>query len=108
MLPAYPKIDAIYSQDDESAVGALTAIKNANRKDIQFITGFGGSKSAYAKMVAKDPQYGASMSYLPTMGGRALAMAKQMLQGKKFPKINIEPTIVVTADNVSKYLDDAY
>ena len=42
------------------------------------------------------------------MGGRALAMAKQMLQGKTFPKDNIEPTIVVTQNNVSKYLDEAY
>jgi len=108
ILPAYPKIDAIYSQDDEAAVGALTVIKNANRTDIQFITGFGGSKSAFARMAAKDPLYGASMSYLPTMGGRAVAMAKQMLQGKTFPKDNIEPTVVVTADNVSKYMDEAY
>ena len=108
ILPAYPKIDAIYSQDDESAVGALTAIRNAKRTDIQFVTGMGGSKSAFARMAAKDPLYGASMSYLPAMGGRALAMAKQMLQGKKFPKDNIEPTIVVTADNVSKYIDEGY
>jgi hypothetical protein len=35
-------------------------------------------------------------------------MAKKMLQGQKFPKDNIEPTIVVTADNVSKYLNDSY
>jgi ribose transport system substrate-binding protein len=108
ILPAYPKIDAIFSQDDESAVGALTAIKNAKRTDIKFVTGMGGSKSAFARMTAKDPLFGASMSYLPTMGGRAVAMAKQMLQGKTFPKDNIEPTIVVTQDNVSKYLNDAY
>ncbi len=108
ILPAYPHIDAVYTQDDEAAVGALTAIKSANRTDIQFVTGFGGSKSAFARMMAKDPLFGASMSYLPTEGGRALAMAKQMLQGKTFPKINIEPTIVVTQDNVSKYLDEAY
>ncbi|MGA2381320.1 MAG: substrate-binding domain-containing protein [Spirochaetia bacterium] len=108
ILPAYPKIDAIYCQDDEAAVGALTAIRNANRKDIQFVTGFGGSNSAFALMTKKDPLFGASMSYLPTMGGRALAMAKQMLQGKTFPKDNIEPTIVVTKDNVSKYVTDGY
>jgi ribose transport system substrate-binding protein len=108
ILPAYPKIDAVFSQDDESAVGALTAIKNANRKDIQFVTGMGGSKSAYARMAAKDPLYGASMSYLPTMGGRALALAKKILQGEKFEKTNIEPTIVVTAENVQKYMKDAY
>ena len=108
ILPAYPHIDAIFSQDDESAVGALTAIKNANRKDVQFVTGMGGSKSAFARMSAKDPLFGASMSYLPTMGGRALAMAKKILQGGKFEKNNIEPTIVVTSDNVSKYMADAY
>ncbi len=108
ILPAYPKIDAIYSQDDESAVGALTAIKNAKRTDIKFLTGMGGSNSAFALMKAKDPQYGASMSYLPTMGGRALEMAKKMLQGQKFPKDNIEPTIVITQDNVAKYLNDGY
>ncbi len=108
ILPAYPKIDAIFSQDDESAVGAITAIRNAKRTDVQFITGMGGSNSAFALMTKKDPLFGASMSYLPTMGGRALAMAKQMLQGKKFPKDNIEPTIVVTKDNVSKYVTEGY
>ena len=108
ILPAYPKIDAVFSQDDESAVGALTAIKNAKRKDIQFVTGMGGSKSAYARMAAKEPLYGASMSYLPTMGGRAVALAKKILQGETFEKNIVEPTIVVTAENVQKYMKDAY
>jgi len=35
-------------------------------------------------------------------------MAKAMLQGKTFPKDNIEPTVVVTADNVAKYVNDGY
>jgi ribose transport system substrate-binding protein len=108
ILPAYPHIDAVYSHDDESAVGALTAIKNSNRKDIQFVTGTGGSKSAYARMAAKDPLFGASMSYAPTMGGNALALAKKILMGAKFEKMNIEPTIVVTSENVSKYMGNAY
>ena len=108
ILPAYPHIDAIYTQDDEAAVGALTAIKNANRTDIQFVTGYGGGKTAYKFMQDKNPLFGASMSYFPTMGGRGLAMAKQILQGKTFPKDNIEATVVVTQDNVSKYLNDAY
>jgi ribose transport system substrate-binding protein len=112
ILPAYPKIDAIYTQDDEAAVGALTEIRNAKRKDIQFITGFGGSKSAFERMNKKspnyDPMYGASMSYLPTMGGHAVALAKKILLGAKFEKDIIEPTVVVTSANVAKYLDEAY
>jgi ribose transport system substrate-binding protein len=108
ILPAYPKIDAIYTQDDEAAVGALTEIRSANRKDIQFVTGMGGSKTAFALMSVKDPVYGASMSYLPTMGGRAVALAKKILLGEKFQKDIIEPTVVVTADNVAKFINDGY
>jgi ribose transport system substrate-binding protein len=108
ILPAYPKIDAVYTQDDEAAVGALTAIKNAKRKDVQFVTGMGGGKTAFKFMSAKDPLYGASMSYLPTMGGRAVVFAKSILNGKSFKKDVIEPTVVVTQANVSKYLNDAY
>jgi ribose transport system substrate-binding protein len=112
ILPAYPKIDAIYTQDDEGAVGALTEIRSAKRKDIQFITGFGGSKSAFERMNKKspnyDPMYGASMSYLPTMGGRAVALAKKILLGAKFEKWIVEPTVVVTSANVAKYMDEAY
>ena len=59
-------------------------------------------------MSAKDPLYGASMSYLPTMGGRAVVFAKNILNGKSFKKDVIEPTVVVTQANVSKYLNDAY
>jgi ribose transport system substrate-binding protein len=108
ILPAYPKIDAIYSQDDESAVGALTEIRSAKRTDIQFVTGMGGSKTAFALMSVRDPVYGASMSYLPTMGGRAVALAKKILMGEKFQKDIIEPTVVVTADNVAKFINDGY
>jgi ribose transport system substrate-binding protein len=108
ILPAYPKIDAIYTQDDEAAVGALTEIRSAKRTDIKFITGFGGSKTAFALMSVRDPVYGASMSYLPSMGGRAVALAKQILLGASFKKDIIEPTVVVTADNVAEYVADGY
>jgi ribose transport system substrate-binding protein len=108
ILPAYPKIDAVYTQDDETAVGALTAIKNAKRTDIQFITGTGGGKTAYNMMAQKDPLYGASMAYFPSLGGRAVQLAKKILMGEKFQKDNIEPSVTVTADNVSQYMNESY
>ncbi len=108
ILPAYDKIDAVYCQDDESAIGAITAIENAGRKDVQFVTGFGGSKTAYKYLSEGNPIFGASMSYWPTMGGRALALAKSILRGEPFEKKNLDPTYVVTKDNVSKFMDNTY
>jgi ribose transport system substrate-binding protein len=108
ILPAYPKIDAVYCQDDEAAVGALTAIDNAKRTDIKFVTGYGGSKTAYKLLMEKNPRFGASMSYWPTMGGDAVVLAKKILMGEPFQKDNIQPTYVVTSENVAQYLDNAY
>jgi ribose transport system substrate-binding protein len=109
ILPAFPKIDAIYTQDDEAAVGAITAIENANRKDIQFLTGYGGSKTAYKLLQEKNPLFGASMSYWPTMGADAIRVAKKMLlENYKPSKDIIQPTYVVTSENVNQYLENAY
>ncbi len=108
ILPAYPKIDAVYCQDDEAAVGAITAIENAKRKDIKFLTGYGGSKTAYKLLKDKNPLFGASMSYFPTMGGDAVVLAKKILLGESFQKDNISPTYVVTSENVDQFMSNAY
>ena len=42
ILTAEPEIDAVYSLDDETSIGALQAIDEAGRTDIQVITGGGG------------------------------------------------------------------
>jgi ribose transport system substrate-binding protein len=108
ILPAYPEIDAVYCQDDEAAVGALTAIENANRDDIQFVTGFGGSKTAYKLMSEGNPLYGASMSYWPSMGADAVKLAKEILMGADFEKDNVIPSTVVTSENVDQFMENAY
>ena len=109
ILPAYPKIDAVYCQDDEAAVGAITAIENAGRRDIKFVTGYGGSKTAYKYLQEKHPLFGASMSYFPTMGADAVEVAKKiLLEGASFPKNQLQETFVVTSDNVHQYLHAAY
>jgi ribose transport system substrate-binding protein len=112
---SYPGIKVLVEGDGEfNQEAGRKAMSNIlpKRKDIQFITGFGGSKSAFERMNKKspnyDPMYGASMSYLPTMGGHAVALAKKILLGAKFEKDIIEPTVVVTSANVAKYLDEAY
>jgi len=108
ILPAYPKIDAVFCQDDETAIGALTAIESAKRTDIQFVTGMGGAKNAYDRMTAKDPRYGASMSYFPSMGGDGVRLAKEILRGATFKKDNLSPSYIVTSENVAQYMKEAY
>jgi ribose transport system substrate-binding protein len=108
ILPGYPKIDAVYAQDDETALGALTAINNARRIDIKFITGFGGTMDTYQKFIANDPVYIASMSYFPSMGADGVQMAARILKGGTFNKDTILPSSVVDATNVQNFIQWSY
>ncbi|NMB69530.1 MAG: substrate-binding domain-containing protein, partial [Chloroflexi bacterium] len=53
ILTSNPQIDAVYSMDDETSIGALQAIKEANRTDIKVITG-GGGMQEYFKMMPEN------------------------------------------------------
>ena len=46
ILQGQKKIDAVYTHDDDMAMGVVQAIKAANRDDEMFVTGTGGSKDA--------------------------------------------------------------
>src|SRR5262245_5231806 len=46
ILQAQPKIDAVYTHDDDMAQGVVQAIRNAGRQDEMFLTGVGGSEDA--------------------------------------------------------------
>jgi ribose transport system substrate-binding protein len=107
-LAAMTDILPAYTQDDEAALGAYNAIKNANRDDIKIITGFGGTADAYDLIAAGDPVYKASMSYFPSMGADGIQVAKKILLGESFEKDNILPTYVVTTENVADFVQFSY
>jgi ribose transport system substrate-binding protein len=108
LLPAHPRIDAIYAQDDEAALGALVAINNARRTDIRFITGFGGMKNTYELFRRNDPVYIASMSYFPAMGFTGIDTIVRLVRGERVLKDTIIRSVAVGAWNVNEFWDDSY
>ena len=108
VLPAFPHIDAVFTQDDEAALGAMNAIQNANRTDIQFITGFGGTQTVFELYEANDPFFLGTASYFPSMGVDAVEIAVRILRGESFDKFTTIPSVWVNADNVSEWMAHAY
>ena len=107
LLEKYSQIDAVYSMDDETSMGAIQAITEAGRTDIKAITGGGGCQE-YFKMIA-DEQYAglglASALYSPAMIQDAIQVAIQVLNGETVEAVKVIPTTIVNADNVADYLD---
>ncbi|KPF46237.1 substrate-binding domain-containing protein [Rhizobium sp. G187] len=73
-LTKYPKIDVVWCQDDDMAVGVLQAIEQAGRTDIQYIIGGAGSKDMIKKVQDGDKMVPVNVLYPPSMVGTAMEL----------------------------------
>lgn len=105
ILTANAKIDAVYSMDDETSIGALQAITEAKRTDVKVITGGGGCQEYFNLMPEYEDIYVQSALYSPTMVTQAVDMAISVLKGEDVDPVLIIPTTIVDRDNVADYLD---
>ncbi len=104
ILTNNPEIDAVYSLDDETSIGALQAIKEAGRTDIKVITGGGGCQE-YFNMMPDNDIYVASALYSPQMVENAVDEAVELLNGEEVEEKLVIPTTIVDKDNCDEYLD---
>ena len=105
ILIANPKIDAVFSLDDETYIGALQAIADAGRTDIKAITGGGGCQE-YFQIIADSKDINAcSALYSPLMVKDAVDAALALLKGETVDAVKVIPTTIVDRTNVDQYLD---
>lgn len=105
ILTSNPKIDAVYSMDDETSIGVLQAIKEANRTDIKVVTGGGGMQEYFKMMPENQDIWIESALYSPAMVRDAVDMAVAILKGEKVDAVKIIPTTIVDRDNYTEFID---
>lgn len=67
ILQKHPAIDAVWAQDDDIALGAEQAIREANRADEMWIFPGAGMNTIVKRVMDNDPMYPANMTYPPAM-----------------------------------------
>jgi ribose transport system substrate-binding protein len=106
-LTAYDHIDAVFSLDDETSIGALQAISEAGRDDIKVITGGGGCQEYFQMML--DEKYKdiwvSSATYSPDMIVDCVDNIIAVLQGEEIEHKLVKPTTIVDRDNVAGFLN---
>ena len=106
-LTANAQIDAVFSMDDETSIGALQAIVEAGRTDVKAITGGGGCQEYFNMMT--DEKYAdiwvSSATYAPDMIVACIENAVKVLDGEDIDHTIVMPTSVVDRDNVADYLN---
>jgi len=107
-LVANPEIDAIFAIDDEMALGALQAVKEAGRTDIRYITGAGGEKNFFEAIMEEDAIEMATFLYSPQMIQDAIQVAIDIVNGEDYDEVTVIPAAQVDRDNVDDYyVEDA-
>ncbi len=107
ILTTHDHIDAVFSMDDETSLGVLVAIQEANRTDIQVVTGGGGCQEYFQKMAENQDLWIQSALYSPAMVEDAVDNALALLKGEEVEQVKIIPTTVVDRDNCDQYLDES-
>ena len=103
-LTKYPKIDVVWCQDDDMAVGVLEAIEQAKRTDIQYVVAGAGSKDMIKKVMDGDKMIPVDVLYPPAMVGTAMELTAAAV----FNQVPVRGTYVldatlVTKDNAKSY-----
>jgi ribose transport system substrate-binding protein len=109
MLLKHAEIDAIWASDDDMALGAEQALKEANRKNVWMLGG-AGMKDVIKRVMDKDPLFPADITYPPSMIAVGMHLAAASLRDGKakersqfMPKHILLDVELVTPENAKNY-----
>ncbi|HTQ11741.1 MAG TPA: ABC transporter substrate-binding protein [Fimbriimonadaceae bacterium] len=87
MLLKNKHIDAVWAQDDDMALGAEQAIKEAGRQNEMWILGGAGMKDIVKRVMDGDKMFPADITYPPSMVADAIQTTVSILRDGKKDKI---------------------
>lgn len=108
-LTKFPKIDVVWCQDDDMAVGVLQAIDQAKRTDIQYVIAGAGSKDMVKKVMDGDKLIPVDVLYPPAMVATAmeLTVANFYNQAPVRGSYILDATLVTKANAKDFYFPDS-
>ena len=105
-LTRFPKIDAVFGEDDPTALGALEAIQAENQKGIK-VFGVNGNKDACAAIKAGQ-MYGTDLQMSYLVGVYTVRAAYDVTHHRLIPRTILAPTAPVTRANIDKWMSHCW
>lgn len=102
ILTGNPNIKAVFASNDNMALGAVEALKAANKLKDVMVVGFDANPDAAASIIAGDMT--ASVAQAPkNMGAFAVENLVKLQKGEKIDPVIDTGTVLVTKDNADQY-----
>lgn len=101
MLSANPQACGFFTQHDEAALGALTALEESGRAEEVVFASFDGSPES-VELIKQGKLVAASMQQPVLMGRISMEVGLKHLRGEEVETETSVPTILVTPENVEE------
>ena len=108
LIQSNPEIDAVYAENDEMALGAIQALKDAGKdpgKDVKVVS-IDGTRQAVQAIITGD--INAVIETNPRFGPLAFDTFEKYLAGKPIPQKIIVQDDVYTKNNAQEKLNETY
>lgn len=103
-LSRFPKIDAVWAQDDDIAIGVIQAVRQARRQDELFIVGGGGMKDIVKRVMDGNELTPVDVLYPSSMISTAMELtALKFVSGSPIEGEYILGSPLITQDNAEDY-----
>jgi ribose transport system substrate-binding protein len=107
-LTRFPDIDAVWAQDDDIALGAIEAIRQAGRDGDMWILGGAGMQQMLQRVAAGDALVPADVSYNPAMIATAIALTTaHYTDNIQIAGRYILDSTLITKDNAAEFMDES-
>jgi ribose transport system substrate-binding protein len=107
-------IGAIYTHDDEIALGVLDVLDEYKNSDttkilpnLKVIAASSGSQEIFHRIQKEDDYYIFSLTYPPSMIREAIRTGEKIMKGEDYEEMTIFPTIEINSENVDRYIDSS-
>jgi ribose transport system substrate-binding protein len=103
-LSRFSKIDAVWAQDDDIAIGVIQAVRQARRQDELFVVGGGGMKDIVKRVMDGDELTPVDVLYPPSMISTAMELtALKLISNTPIEGEYILGSPLITQDNAEDY-----
>jgi ribose transport system substrate-binding protein len=105
-LTRFPDIKAVWAQDDDIALGAIEAIRQAGRENDMFIVGGAGMQQMLQRVAAGDKLVPVDVSYSPAMIATAIELTtSHMVGGIQVAGRYVLDSTLITQENAADFID---
>ena len=103
-LARFSKIDGVWAQDDDIAIGVIQAVRQARRQDELFIVGGGGMKDIVRRVMDGDRLTPVDVLYPPSMIATAMELtALKFISNAPLNGEYILGSPLITPENAAQY-----